>query len=156
MAAGQSEALANSVPGGVKANAATKTLGGHLVQSGKLAPAGLERAQRLASESGERLEVILPRLGLVSERDLAEALASFLNLPLAAAKDFPDEPLFKDQFSSKFLKDTQLIPLADAPAALTIAAVNPLDTYAIDAVRFAVGKPVAIRVAYPADCESSY
>ena len=91
----------------------------------------MERAERLSAEFGERLEVVLTRLGLVSERDLAEALAELLNLPLASAKDFPDEPLFEDKFSRKFLKEAQLIPLEDGPTGLTIAAVNPLDAYAL-------------------------
>jgi general secretion pathway protein E len=156
MPGGQSEAVATDVRDGVKNRPVREAFGRHLVQTSKLAAAGLERAERLASESGERLEIVLTRLGLVSERDLAEAFAKFLNLPLAMAKDFPDEPLFEDKFSHKFLKEAQLIPLEDGPTGLAVAAVNPLDTYALDAVRFAIGKQVAVRVAYPADFETAY
>ncbi len=152
----QAGAVTNDVLDGVKNRPLRDALGGHLVQSGRLPAAGLERAERLAAESGERLEVVLTRLGLVSERDLAEALAMLLNLPLASAKDFPDEPLFENKFSRKFLKEAQLIPLEDGPAGITIATVNPLDSYTLDAVRFAIGKQVAVRVAYPADFETAY
>ena len=156
MASAKPENLSNALAGGREQPPVREALGRQLVQSGKLQAAALERAERLAAESGERLEVVLTRLGLVSERDLAEAVAKLLNLPLLSAKDYPDEPLFEEKVSRKFLKDAQLIPLADSPAALTVAAVNPLDTYAIEAMRFAVGKPVELRVAYPADFEAAY
>ena len=156
MATAQPESLPSEGLDGVKSRPVREALGAHLVQLGKLPAAGLERAQRLADESGERLELVLTRLGLVSERDLAEALAKLLNLPLVSAKDYPDEPLLEDKFSRKFLKEAQLIPLMDSATGLTVAAVNPLDTYAIEAMRFATGKPVVARVAYPADFEAAY
>ncbi len=156
MATAQPDGLSNNALDSVESRPMREALGSHLVQLGKLPAAGLERAQKLADESGERLELVLTRLGLVSERDLAEALAKLLNLPLVSAKDYPDEPLLEDKFSRKFLKEAQLIPLMDSATGLTVAAVNPLDTYAIEAMRFAVGKPIVARVAYPADFEAAY
>jgi general secretion pathway protein E len=130
--------------------------GAHLLETGRLAPAALERAENAAGESGERLGVVLTRLGLVSERELAEALADFLHLPLAVAADFPDTPVLEDRFNRKFLREAQVIPLADEDDSIAIAMVNPLDNYAMEAVRFACGKRAAPRVALPADFEAAY
>src|SRR5271154_1985722 len=47
-------ALADEV---LETHPARKALAARLVERGKLAPAGLERAERLAVESGERLEL---------------------------------------------------------------------------------------------------
>ena len=50
---------------------------------------GLGRAQRAREASHDRLHVLLPKLGLVSEREVAEALAQLLDLPLASEADYP-------------------------------------------------------------------
>ena len=55
-----------------------KSLGLLLVERGKLAPSDLERALRLQKETQDRVDVILTRLGLVSERDIADGLAAYL------------------------------------------------------------------------------
>ena len=52
---------------------AREALAQRLLATGALTQAGLDRASRLASESGERLERVLAQLGLVSELDIADA-----------------------------------------------------------------------------------
>lgn len=128
----------------------------HLTASGKLAPAAAARAQHLAAETGERLERVLTRLALVSERELADAMAAFLKLPIITPADFPDAPVLEDRLGRKFLKERQIVPLDDGPAGIAIAIVNPLDSYAIDAVRFASGRPVLVHVAYPSDLDAAF
>jgi general secretion pathway protein E len=46
--------------------------------------------------------------------------------------------------------------LADCAEGLAVATANPLDTYPIEAVRFAVDKPVRCSVIYPSDFEAAY
>src|SRR5215467_8013277 len=70
-----------------------------LLASGKLTPAGAQRAERLAAESGERAEVVLARLGLVSERDIADAFSAWLGLPLATADEYPAAPILEDRLN---------------------------------------------------------
>ncbi len=55
-----------------------------LVERGALTAAGLERAVRLQEETGEPLSAVLTKLGLVSERALAEAFAAYLDLPIVS------------------------------------------------------------------------
>jgi general secretion pathway protein E len=131
-------------------------LADHLVRIGKVQAAALERAQHLAGESNEHLESVLTRLGLISERDLAEILAQLLELPIASAADYPAEPILEDQLGRKFLRDARVIPLREAEEGVAVAIVNPLDSYATDAVRFAVGKPILLHVALPADLEAAH
>ena len=50
--------------------------------------------------SHDPLHLLLPKLGLVSEREVAEALAQLLDLPLASEADYPDLPLPGDRISA--------------------------------------------------------
>jgi general secretion pathway protein E len=152
MALGQ-EATAS--PAG-QAHAVRKALSAHLIGAGKLTPAGSQRAERLAEESGERLEVVLARLGLASERDIADALAALLGLPRVGAGDYPAAPLLEERLSRQFLREAQVLPVADGPAGLALAMVDPLNDYAAEAARFAAGKPILRRVALPADFEAAF
>ncbi|HEY2069250.1 MAG TPA: type II secretion system ATPase GspE [Rhizomicrobium sp.] len=127
-----------------------------LIEKHKLTQAGLDRAERLAGESGERLERVLAQLGLASERDIAENLAQLLDLPMAMASDYPQDAVLDDRLSAKFLKEAQIVPLADRDEALAIAMADPLNDYAADACAFAADKPVLRYVAYPADFEAAF
>jgi general secretion pathway protein E len=135
---------------------ARKALAAHLIAAGKLTPSALLRAERLAGESGEPLELVLARLGLASERDIAEALALLLSVPLAGEADYPPAPLLEDRLNRAFLRETQIIPIAESAAGVTIAMVDPLNDYAAEAARFAAGKPILRRVALPADFEAAF
>ena len=130
--------------------------GRYLVDNGKLADAALERAERARADEGERLEVVLTRLGLISERDLAQALATFLDIPLATPGEFPDAPILENKLGRKFLRERHLIPIEDRADAIVVAMAYPLDGYATDAVRFAVGKQVLRKVAVPTDLDAAF
>src|SRR5215472_12609646 len=80
-------------------------LSDHLLASGQLTEDALARASNLAAESGEPLETVLPKLGLVPERALAEAFAAVLKLPLVAADQFPESPVLEERLKPKFLHD---------------------------------------------------
>ena len=103
-----------------------KRIGEILIERGKLDPANLERALKLQEgESREKIGVILLRLGMVSGRDLADALADQLDLPLAMATDFPELPLLEERLSSKFLRDAQAVPLREDDDELALAIADP-------------------------------
>src|SRR6185312_7768740 len=128
----------------------------YLLANGKVAADALARAEQIAAESGERLELVLTRLGMVSDKDLADALVAYLGLKLVVPADFPTAPVLEERLRRSFLRDKQLIPLEDRGDAVVVAMVHPLDNYACDAVRFATGKPVVHHVVYPADFEAAY
>jgi general secretion pathway protein E len=136
--------------------ASERSFAEHLIACGKVQPQSIERAQHLAVESQERLESVLTRLGLISERDLAEALSQFLGLPLAVAADYPPQPILEEQLGRKFLREAKVLPLREVPEGVVVAMANPLDSYAAHAVRFAVGKPILPQVALPADLEAAH
>ena len=68
-----------------------KRLGEILIERGKLDPANLERALKLQEgESREKIGVILLRLGMVSGRDLADALVTSSTCPSRSPRTFPN------------------------------------------------------------------
>jgi general secretion pathway protein E len=133
-----------------------RSLAAHLIRNGKLEEPALDRVLRLQATSDERLEALLIKLGLTSERDVAEAFAHELDLAVAAAGDYPDEPVLDGKVSKKFLRQAGVLPLADTADGLVLAMVDPLDAFALRAMEMAAGKPVLRRIALPSDLEAAY
>ncbi len=133
-----------------------KRIGEILIERGKLDPANLERALKLQEgEAREKIGVILLRLGMVSGRDLADALADQLDLPLASTTDFPELPLLEERLSSKFLRDAQAVPLREDDDELAIAIADPTDSFVISAVQMAAGKRVKPYIAAPNEIDAA-
>jgi general secretion pathway protein E len=131
-------------------------IGEILVERGKLDPANLERALKLQEgESSDKIGVILLRLGMVSGRDLADALADQLDIPIAQATDFPELPLLEERLSAKFLRDAQAVPLRDDEDELALAIADPTDSFVISAVQMAAGKRVRPYIAAPNEIEAA-
>lgn len=125
----------------------------HLHASGKLSPGDLARARRLADEAGDPLLPMLVRLGLISERDMAQAMSDVLELPLTDASAFPSEPLREDLFSLRFLKDAKVLPLSEDQESIQVAFAHPIDRFAVEAMQMAAGKPVKALVGLPSEIE---
>jgi general secretion pathway protein E len=132
-----------------------EALGALLIARGQLDRAGLERAQRVQQSSDDRLHVLLSKLGLVSEREIAMGLAELLRLPLATEADYPDLLPFGDRVSANFLREARVLPLADTREGLMVAMADPLDHYTVGAMQLFAGKPVQVSVGVPADIEAA-
>ena len=129
-------------------------LGRSLVAAGKLDERSLERARRVGSGNRQGLARVLPKLGLVSERDLAEALARQAGVPLVEAREFPALPLLDGKVSLRFLKESRVLPLAETEDSLVLAMADPFDSYAIDALRLVAGRAIEPRVAVQSELEA--
>ncbi len=143
--------------GPAPAAGAAPSLDALLLAQRRLSPEALERARRLQAETGERLDTILTRLGILSEAALAEALAEGLDLPLLAAAALPRAPVLADRLSVRFLRHHRILPVAaeDGPGGILIATADPLDPYPARAIAFATGLPVRQAVAAGGDIETA-
>jgi len=131
-------------------------LGAVLVEGGTIDRRTLDRAGRVAVETGGRLDHVLTQLGLVSERGLAEALAQLIGAPLAEIRDYPDTPLFLDRLKVKFLRKVRALPIAASNGRATLAMADPLDVFTRNAVAAALGHPVGVAVAVPIELEAAF
>ena len=134
---------------------ARKRLGEILIERGKLDQANLERALRLQTESGEKLGALLVTLGLCSQRDVAEALASQLVLPLVDATGYPEFPILEERVSARFLREARALPVREDEAELALAMADPTDAYTISAFEMVTGRMVRPMVAIPTDLEAA-
>jgi general secretion pathway protein E len=125
-----------------------------LVLKGKAREAEIVRARRLAAQTDEQsLPGLLIKLGIVSERDVAEALVEVTGLPLTAAADYPEASPLPDTVAPRFLKEYRIVGLAAADDAIEAAFADPLDPYPLEAMTLACGKPVRTRIGLPSEIE---
>ena len=127
----------------------------YLVASAKLTESSLDRAQRSASQTGERLVPLLSRLGLVPERILAAELAAFYRTPLASKEKFPAAALYADRINQRFLRLHRILPLAEDTDGLTVVMADPGDDDAVRAIGYFAGKPVVRHVATLTEIENA-
>ena len=131
-------------------------LGTTLVDGGAIDRRTLERARRVATETGSRLDQVLTQLGLMSDRGLAEALGQLIAAPIVGAADYPDAPLFHDRLRPKFLRRARALPITVTDDRVTLAMADPLDVFTRNAVAAALGRPVTVAVAVPIELEAAF
>ena len=132
-------------------------IGEILVAQGRLDPEKLLQAQRLQQdEPGTRIGELLLRLGMVTALDIAQTLAVQLNLPLMATTDYPEFPVLEERVSTRFLRETQSLPVAEDETRVVVAMADPRDTYTIDAFRVLTGRIVEVRVAARDEFEAAF
>jgi len=132
-----------------------KRLGELLVERGKLDAGTLERALRLQQESGEKLGALLVTLGVVAQRDVAEALAAQLALPLVDAAGYPEFPILEETVSARFLREARALPVREDDAEVVLAMADPTDAYTIGAFEMVTGRAVRPLVAIPTELDAA-
>ncbi|SDB74766.1 GspE/PulE family protein [Belnapia rosea] len=127
-----------------------------LRSSGHCDDRALDRARRVAEEASQSLPTALLQLGLVTERDLAQAYAALLNLSLAGADRYPaDAPLLADRLSARFLRAARALPVAIEDGTLVVALADPLDRFTATAIAAAARLPVRLEVALPIELDAA-
>jgi general secretion pathway protein E len=130
-------------------------LGALLIDRGVIDRRSLARAERVALDTGERLDRVLTQLGIVSERDLAQTMAALFGASLAKPADYPAEPLFIEQLKPKFLRKARALPMAADDAGCLVAVADPFDDFTRRAIEAALSQRVSIVVAVPIELEAA-
>ena len=132
-----------------------KRIGEILIERGKLDQANLDRALRLQGDSGERLGSLLVTLGVCAQRDVAEALATQLALPLVDINGYPEFPILEERVSARFLREARALPVREDESELGLAMADPTDAYTIGAFEMVTGRAVRPMVAIPTELEAA-
>jgi len=134
-----------------------RTLCEYLVDAGKLDRGNIERAYRLQleQEQWEPIGAILVKIGLVSERDVAQSLSSQLELPLVERQHFPDELAIDEQISHKFLKENRALVLDEDSDCLTVVMADPQDRYVLEALTLFTGKQIIPRIGIASEIDQA-
>lgn len=125
-----------------------------LLEHDLLKSADMKRAETYREQHGGDLVTLLVRLGLVSERDVAEAEAGLLDLPLFRSADLPSEAPDLPGISVRYLKQNLILPIAESNGDLTVVMANPRDEFARKALAMASGKIIVPQVGIASEIES--
>src|SRR5260370_21253140 len=131
-------------------------IGARLIEADAIDQRTLDRARRVAGETGGWFAQCLTQLGLVSEKRLAEALALLLDAPLVGTGDYPEAPLFADRLKAKFLRKARALPIAATADGVVLAMSDPLDEFAREATAAALDQPVTVAVAVPIELAAAF
>lgn len=126
----------------------------YLIESGRLKKADLKRAETFREQNGGDLITLLVRLGLVSERDVAEAESSLLELPLISTADLPEEAPDIGSLSLRYLKQNLLLPVSVTDDDMVVVMANPRDQFALKALAMASGKTINPQVGVASEIEN--
>lgn len=130
-------------------------LGDYLVRQGKLDRAGFDRAERLRHSSDEKFVVILSKLGLVPEIDVATALSALLKIKLVQGEDYPEVAIAADRISHNFLRASRAVPVSEADETITLAMVDPSEQYVRSSLELITGKTVEVVVGIPSEVDAA-
>ena len=125
-----------------------------LLENNRLKTADLKRAESYREQHGGDLVTLLVRLGLVSERDVAEAESDLLELPLVRTADLPEEIPELPDISLRYLKQNLILPVAESNGDLTVVMANPRDQFARKALSMASGKNIITQVGIASEIEN--
>jgi len=125
-----------------------------LLENERLKQNDLRRAVVYQEQNGGDLVTLLVRLGLVSEKDVAEAEASLLELPLMRTADWPNEVPELPGVSVRYLKQNLILPIEESNGDLTVVMANPRDGFARKALSMASGRNIIARVGIASEIEN--
>src|SRR4051812_25925364 len=116
-------------------------------------PAAVGRARRAAEAASERFDLVLVKLGLISEADLCLAYATYCGLPLIETGDLPARPVLGARLHFSFLKTNRFLPISFDGRRLLIATADPFVDESVQAISYMLDVRVDLAVIAPAEIE---
>lgn len=104
-------------------------------------------------ESG--LPLLLVRLGLCSEKDVANALATVTGLPIVKPEEYPDTPVLPEQISLRFLKEFHLVGVAADENKIVIALIDPENSFVVQSLRLICDTEIELRIGVLSDIDKA-
>ncbi len=126
-----------------------------LSEKALLSREALARAQSVQQESGERIESVVTRLGLMSEQALCEHLSLASGMPQARAEMLREPMPLARPVAAEFLRDIRAAPIAMDDQRICVAVVDPFDSFIEPAFRFAFDRRVDRVIARASDIEAA-
>lgn len=118
-----------------------------LQEKNKLSASELKKVERVKKTSvAESLALLLVKLGLCSELDVADAFVESGGFDKVVTDQYPVESPLPENVSLRFLKNYHVIGFSQAEHEVTVVMMDPEDQFTIDALRLATGKAVNVKV----------
>jgi general secretion pathway protein E len=131
--------------------------GAVLLARGKITEEELDRVLRLqgASARPDKLGSLLTTLGVVSARDIAQALAIQADLPYVETSAFPEMPILEERISARFLRDSRALPVEEDEDTLTLAVADPFNDFVRHSFELVSNRKVHCVVAVGTDIDTA-
>jgi len=128
-----------------------------LVEKGKISRSDADRVMRLFSDQAGQVSMIslIIKLGLMSEKDAANAVADYARLSVIEKKEFPDELLESERVSLKFLKENKLLLIDEDQDYLVTAIADPFERYVFDALDLISDKKIVVKIGVLSEIEQT-
>lgn len=141
-----------------KASLLDSGIGGYLVQTGRLRREEAENALRIFSEqqSESSFAVLLVRMGMLSDQELAQAQSAFHGIPLIDESEFPERLPYGSRISLAFLNRNLCVPVQEDEAGLMVAMADPDNPYLLEALKMVSGCEVVPRVGVVSEIEAAF
>ncbi|MVZ96583.1 type II secretion system protein GspE [Sphingorhabdus sp. IMCC26285] len=123
--------------------------------AGLLSEEASARLRLAVQESGERFDVVMTRLGLISEAAMQQKLAEHTGLDVAHPADFPHQAIGADILSPAFLRDNRVLPLKVSETSILVALVDPFDSFVQQSLGFVFAKSVEVMLARASDIDAA-
>ena len=101
------------------------------------------------------LPLLLVKLGLCSEKDVAEALAKTTSLSLANVEDYPDTPFLPEEVSLRFLKENHVASIAAEDDEITVAVMDPENTFIAQSLSLMCDTAINVKVGVLSDIDKA-
>lgn len=117
--------------------------------------AAISRAKRASEVAAERLDLVLVKLGLISEAALCIAYATFCGLPLVGPTHIPGQPILAERLKLPFLKANRVLPISCGEGRLLLAMADPFAHDVANSVSYLLDLQVDLAVIAPAELEKA-
>ena len=118
-----------------------------------ITPQQLEEVLKVQKETGEKLGVILEKMGFANTRQVYQSLAEQLGALFVELDSYLIDPQVVSLLPEKFCREHQVIPVGEENGALILAMANPADVVAIDRARLMTGREIKPAIAPPSEIE---
>ncbi|WP_298280225.1 GspE/PulE family protein [uncultured Bradyrhizobium sp.] len=131
----------------------TEAFSSLLDAEGYLDGAAIARARRAAEVAGERFDLVLVKLGLISEADLCQVYAAYCGLRVMGEAEIPARPVLADRLRHAFLRTNRILPIAHGNGRILIASADPFIDDVVRAVSYMLDLEVELALIVPAEIE---
>jgi general secretion pathway protein E len=127
-----------------------------LVEQQALRENDLNRVNKIKDQMQEtRLPLLLVKLGLCSEKDVAHALAKITNLSVVGLEDYPDTAVLPEEVSLRFLKEHHVVGIATDNDKTTVAVMDPEDDFIEQSLCLMCESEIEVKVGVLSDIDKA-
>lgn len=127
-----------------------------LIAQQSLRESDLNRVNKIKEQMQEAgLPLLLVKLGLCSEKDVASALAKTTGLSVVALEEYPDTVVLPEEVSLRFLKECHAVGIAADDHKIVVALMDPENTFIEQSLRLVCDSEIEVKIGLLSDIDKA-